>query len=238
MTVSDVLIAVVDDNVPVARAVSRALATHGYRVKTFASGREYLDQRQAIDPTCLLADIRMPGLDGLATHRAAHEDGNAVPTVFMTGSGDINTAVQAMKAGASDLLSKPFSTEALIRAIDTAVDRSRSASTELRSLGELWKLVALLTPREAEVAALVATGRLNKQVAAKTGITEKTVKVHRARAMRKLRAVSLAEVVRCVDRLIAERHRPSIHMDGVDMMRPAVVDVMARTIDLVAATKG
>jgi len=231
MQTTDCVIAVLDDNVPVTRALSRALTSRGYHVRTFTSGRDYLDQRLAIHPTCLLADIRMPGMDGLETHRAAHEDGNAVPTIFMTGSGDVTTVVNAMKAGASDLLSKPFSVERLYQAIDTAVGRGEVASAELRSLADLWRKVTLLTPREAEIAALVTSGRLNKQVAARTGITEKTVKVHRARAMRKLHASSLAEMVRSVDRLIAERNRVSLHIDGATIERPAVVDVMARALD-------
>ena len=238
MQASDCLIAVVDDNVPVARAVTRVLATQGYRVKTFSSGREYLDQRLAIRPTCLLADIRMPGIDGLETHRAAHADGNEVPTVFMTGSGDITTAVLAMKAGATDLLSKPFSMDALLRAIDVAVQRAEASDRDLRSLAELWERAARMTPREAEIAVLVASGRLNKQVAAKTGITEKTVKVHRARAMRKLGASSLADAVRMIDRMLAERHRASIQTAGVFATRPAVVDVMVRALEVDPAAKG
>src|SRR4051812_28804219 len=170
MQASDYLIAVLDDNAPVARAVSRVLSTQGYRVKTFTSGREYLDQRNTIRPTCLLADLRMPGLDGLQTHQAAHEDGNEVPTVFMTGSGDVTSAVNAMKAGATDLLSKPFSMDALLVAIGAAVTRAEASDRDLRSLAELWARASKLTPREAEMAVLVASGRLNKQVAAKTGI--------------------------------------------------------------------
>jgi len=238
MRASDYLIAVVDDNVPVARAVSRVLTTQGYRVKTFTSGRDYLDQRLAIRPTCLLADIRMPGMDGLQTHRAAHEDGNEVPTVFMTGTGDVNTAVNAMKLGASDLLSKPFSMDALLRAIDSAVSRAEASDRDLRSLAELWERAARLTPREAEIAVLVASGRLNKQVAARTGITEKTVKVHRARAMRKLGAASLAEAVRLIDRIVAEHHRPSIQIAGLFVARPAVVDTMVHALEGDSVTKG
>ncbi|HMC54029.1 MAG TPA: response regulator [Gemmatimonadaceae bacterium] len=238
MRSSDCLIAVVDDNVPVARAVSRVLSTQGYRVKTFSSGREYLDQRLALRPTCLLADIRMPGLDGLQTHRAAHEDGNEIPTVFMTASGDVSVAVSAMKAGASDLLAKPFSMDALLTAIGVAVDRAEASDKDLRVLAELWERAAKLTPREGEIAVLVASGRLNKQVAARTGITEKTVKVHRARAMRKLGASSLAEAVRIIDRILAARGHASIQLAGLFVTRPSVVDVMVRALEVDPAPKG
>src|SRR3954464_4991192 len=127
---SDYLIAVVDDNNSVCRSVSRALTTRGYRVQTFTTAREYLEQRMAIRPTCLLADIRMPGVDGLALHRQTRDDGSDVPTVFMTATGDISTVVQAMKNGAADLLPKPFSMQSLIDAIDMAVARAKRANTD------------------------------------------------------------------------------------------------------------
>jgi FixJ family two-component response regulator len=178
----------------------------------------------------VLADIRMPGVDGLAMHRAAREEGSEVPTVFMTATGDVPTVVEAMKAGASDLLAKPFTTNALLAAIHTAIDRAQRVDVEQHSLADIWRAAQKLTPREAEIAALVASGRLNKQVAALTGITEKTVKVHRARALRKLGAASLAELVRIVDRIMAERDRRSVHVDGVDVDRPAAVDVIVRAL--------
>ena len=231
------LIAVVDDDAAVIRSISRALTTRGYRVQTFSTAREYLDQRHAINPTCVLADIRMPELDGLAMHRVARENGETVPTVFMTGTGDIAVVVEAMKSGASDLLSKPFSRQALFTAIDAACDKARRDSVGQHSLADLWRALAQLTPREAEVAALVSSGLLNKQVGAATGITEKTVKVHRARAMRKLHAASLAELVRNVDRIFAERDRRTIHVDGQEVLRPAAVDIIARVLTGAPATK-
>jgi FixJ family two-component response regulator len=237
MLPSDSLIAVVDDDAPVVRAVARALTTHGYRVRTFGSGQEYLNESAALHPTCLLADIRMPGIDGLAIQDAARADGSDVPTVFMTGTGDISTVVEAMKAGASDLLAKPFSVHALLSAIDAAVNRAHRTDVDLRLLAAHWRALAQLTPREAEVAALVASGRLNKQVAAALGITEKTVKVHRARAMRKLHAESLAELVRVVDRLLAEPRRRAMHVDGVDVACPPTLDVMVRALTRASATK-
>jgi FixJ family two-component response regulator len=234
---SESLIAVVDDDAAVIRSVSRALTVRGYRVQTFSSARDYLSQRQTLRATCLLADIRMPDVDGLALHRAAHADGDGTPTVFMTATGDIPTVVEAMKAGASDLLAKPFSREALFEAIDAAVGRAQRDGVEMRTLAEQWRLLATLTPRETEVAAYVASGLLNKQVGAATGITEKTVKVHRARAMRKLRAASLAELVRIVDRIFAERERRTVYVDGAEMIRPANADIIARVLTGAPATK-
>ncbi|MGH7679385.1 MAG: response regulator transcription factor, partial [Gemmatimonadaceae bacterium] len=208
-----------------------------YRVRTFGSGQEYLAESGSIHPTCILADIRMPGIDGLALNVAVHKDGSDVPTVFMTGTGDISTVVEAMKAGASDLLSKPFTVRALLSAIDAAVNRAHRSDVDHRELAALWRALTQLTPREAEVAALVASGRLNKQVAAALGITEKTVKVHRARAMRKLHAESLAELVRVVDRLLAEPRRRLVHVDGVDVSCPPTLDVMVRALTRASATK-
>lgn len=230
MSTDNVLVAVVDDDPGIRRSVSRALEARGYRVQAFASAGDYMETRHAIEPTCVLADIRMPGLDGLDMQRAAQEFGDDVPIVFMTAVDDVATVVQAMKAGASDLLAKPFTAEALFAAIDSAIVRSRSSDVEHRSLAELWRSLEHLTPREAEIAALVASGRLNKQVAAISGITEKTVKVHRARAMRKLQAPSLAELVRIIDRVMEQRHRRSVHVDGIDVPRPAAVAIMARAL--------
>ena len=227
---SDALIAVVDDDANVVRSVARALTTHGYRVQTFTSSREYLNQHLTLRATCLLTDIRMPELDGVALHRAAHADGEVVPTVFMTATGDISTVVQAMKAGALDLLAKPFSPQELYAAIDAAVSRADHDDDEQRALAETWRALATVTPREAEVAALVASGLLNKQVGAVAGITEKTVKVHRARAVRKLHANSLAELVRIVDRIYAARDQRSAYVDGIEVLRPPVTDIIANVL--------
>lgn len=230
MSTDDVLVAVVDDDPGIRRSVARALEARGYRVQAFPSATDYMETRHAIEPTCVLADIRMPGVDGLDMQRAAKELGDDVPIIFMTAVDDVPTVVQAMKAGASDLLAKPFSADTLFSAVDNAIARARTSDVEHRSLADLWRSLEHLTPREAEIAALVASGRLNKQVAAISGITEKTVKVHRARAMRKLQAASLAELVRIIDRVMAERQRRSVHVDGVDVPRPAAVNIMARAL--------
>jgi FixJ family two-component response regulator len=197
------LIVVVDDDPGICRSLAQVLGTNGYRVRTYLSASDYLAESDGLMPACVLADVRMPDLDGLAMHRAVVERGLFVPTVFMTGSGDVATVVSAMREGAVDVLEKPFDASSVLGAVSAAVARSHVAREASAQLHVLWHAVSTLTPREAEVAALVATGRLNKQVAALLGTSEKTVKVHRARALRKLGVRSVAELVRFVDRALA-----------------------------------
>jgi FixJ family two-component response regulator len=223
------LVIVVDDDPAVRRSVARTLATNGYQVRTFESGRDYLNARPGIEPDCLLADIRMPELDGVALHEAARRAGLEVPTVFMTASADVPTIVSAMKSGAFDLLPKPFSTKTLLSTIDGAVQRARSSRDVRAHLLALWTRARALTPREAEVAALVASGRLNKQIAALIGTGEKTVKVHRARAMQKLRVSSVAQLVRTLDELLAARRERVVMADGA-YTAPDSVRVMERAM--------
>jgi FixJ family two-component response regulator len=153
------------------------------------------------------------------------------PLVFITATGDVDTVVRAMKQNAADLLPKPFSADALLGATTRAIEVSRRTEEEHRSLLNLWRLAGRLTPREAEVCALVACGSANKVVAARLGTTEKTIKVHRGRVMSKLAAPSLAEMVRMVDRLIAAESQTSIRLDGTERLRPHPVDI------ILAATK-
>jgi FixJ family two-component response regulator len=220
------LVAVIDDDEATCRAVARFLGAEGYRVRTYTTAREYLDETDAASPACVLVDIRMPVVDGLELIRTMRDGGGDVPAVFMTGSGDIPTVVEAMKEGALDLLAKPFSAETLSTAIATATDSGRKVREERRALAEVWHRLERLTPREAEVCAFVACGLLNKRVAARIGTKEKTVKVHRGRVMQKLNLASLAELIRLVDTVQAERGRHSIKLDGVDLMRPRTVDII------------
>lgn len=225
------LVVVVDDDERVCKSVGRLLTTRGYRVRTFNSAREYLSERDAMEPACVVADIRMPEVDGLAMHREVRALGIDVPTVFITGSGDVEAVVSAMKLGASDLLEKPFDDVTLLAAIDTAIEKGRHERDERRSLAELWRLLDSLTSREAEVCALVASGRLNKQIAAAIGTTEKTVKVHRARVMTKLHVQSVAELVRVVDRVLSESSPATIVGDDRrQLARPRAVEIMATTL--------
>jgi len=197
------LIVVVDDDPGICRSLAQVLGTNGYRVRTYLRASDYLAESEGLTPACVLADVRMPEIDGFAMHRAVVERGLFVPTVFMTGTGDVATVVSAMREGAVDVLEKPFDATSVLGAVSAAVARSHVAREASAQLHVLWHAVSTLTPREAEVAALVATGRLNKQVAALLGTSEKTVKVHRARALRKLGVRSVAELVRFVDRALA-----------------------------------
>jgi FixJ family two-component response regulator len=220
------LVAVIDDDEATCRAVARFLGTEGYRVRTYTTARDYLDETDAASPACVLVDIRMPGLDGLDLIRTMRSGGGDVPAVFMTATGDIPTVVEAMKEGALDLLAKPFSAATLSGAIATATDSGRRVREERRALAEVWRRLERLTPREAEVCAFVACGLLNKRVAARIGTKEKTVKVHRGRVMQKLNLSSLAELIRLVDTAFAERSRRSIKLDGGDVLRPHTVDII------------
>jgi FixJ family two-component response regulator len=220
------LVAVIDDDEATCRAVARFLGGEGYRVRTYTTAREYLDESEAASPACVLVDIRMPGVDGLELIRTMRDGGGDVPAVFMTATGDIPTVVEAMKEGALDLLAKPFSAESLSAAIANATDSGRQVRDARRSLAEVWRRLERLTPREAEVCALVACGLLNKRVAARIGTKEKTVKVHRGRVMQKLHLASLAELIRLVDTVQAERSRHAIKLDGSDLLRPRTVDII------------
>jgi len=213
----------------VCRSVSRLLVASGYRTATYQRPTEYLDDAPAMAPGCVVADIRMPELDGIGLAQAMRERGIDVPIVFMTATGDVETVVRAMKQNASDLLAKPFTADALLGAVTRSIDLSHRLDDEHRSLLMLWRLAGRLTPREAEVCALVACGSANKVVAARLGTTEKTIKVHRGRVMSKLAATSLAELVRMVDRLLAAEARTSIRIDGMERLRPRPVDIIVNS---------
>ncbi len=230
MWTTEPLIVVIDDDEGIVRSLSRILTSHGYRVRTAMRAADYLEDADGIEPACVLADIRMPDIDGIALAQAMRAAGVDAPIIFMTGTGDVSTVVEAMKLGAVDLLPKPFSAETLVAAVGRAIEEARRTEEAHRALVALWRLAGRLTPREAEVCALVASGSPNKNVAARIGTTEKTVKVHRGRVMHKLAAQSLAELVRLVDRVIAEPDRRTIHLDGVEITRPSSVDILVRVV--------
>jgi RNA polymerase sigma factor (sigma-70 family) len=195
------VVLVVDDDESVRRALTRLLTAEGYEVHTYASAHELLMQGTPTGSGCALLDVRLPGLGGLELQSTLRAIGWDLPIVFMTGHGDVPTSVRAMKGGAVDFLSKPFGDGELLDAIGRALTREREARVERERVSDLRNRFDSLTPREREVCALVVTGRLNKQIAAALGTSEKTIKVHRARAMAKMQARSLAELVRIVDRL-------------------------------------
>jgi FixJ family two-component response regulator len=199
MTAATSLVYIVDDDASVRKSLTRLVAAAGYRVHAFASAREYLARDPSGGPSCLVLDVRMPGLSGLDLQKALAGAEHQTAIVFITGHGDIAMSVTAMKAGAVDFLTKPFAGKDLLDAIQRALAKdTRDLGTEAR-VAEIRERVKRLTPRETEVFALVVTGMLNKQIASKLGVGEKVVKVHRAQVMAKMRAGSVAELVRLAD---------------------------------------
>jgi len=190
-------VSVVDDDDLVLRSLERLLKSGGYAVRTFPSPQEFLAQRPA-GPGCLVADMAMPGLNGLELQQRLASSGDPCPVVFLSGQSDIPTSVQAMKSGAVDFLTKPVVREKLLESVRAALARDALQRAEREQRHSLAGRFAMLTPREREVLDLVVAGMLNKQIAARLGTAEKTVKVHRARAMRKMGAGSVAELVRLV----------------------------------------
>jgi len=195
------MVFVVDDEPSVRRSMTRLLASAGYTVEAFASAQEFLARERYAGPCCLVLDVRMPGLSGLELQETLAGAGRRMSIVFVTGHVDVPMSVRAMKRGAADLLTKPVDAKDLLAAIQRCVAKDVEDLGEEAGVAEVRTRVKLLSPRETEVFALVVTGMLNKQIAAALGISEKTIKVHRARVMEKMRAGSVAELVRLADRV-------------------------------------
>ena len=191
-----VCVSVVDDDALVLRSLGRLLQSVGYAVRTFSSSQDFLEYYAGAAPSCVVMDLSMPGLDGLELQQALARRTGAPPVVFITGHGNVESSVQAMKAGAVDFLTKPFDDRQLIDAVGAAVEKDRTARKAHAERAAVEARLATLTPREREVLERVITGKLNKQIAAELGTAEKTVKVHRACMMRKMQVGSLAELVR------------------------------------------
>jgi FixJ family two-component response regulator len=196
-------IAVVDDDLAVLHSLSRMLSLSGHSVHTFRSAEAFLSSLESWQPEVLLVDLRMPDIDGLALQSVLVERGVHIPTVFLTGHGDVATSVRALHNGALDFLEKPCDEDTLLAALTRAANVGRHERAGRAVLRELTARANRLTPRELEVFRGVASGLLNKQIAATIGTTEKTVKVHRAHVMAKMEATSLAELVRMYDVLDA-----------------------------------
>ena len=192
---------VVDDDPSVRRGVGRLVRLAGYDVETFASGEEFLNRSPTQEPSCLVLDVRMPGLTGLDLQEAINKTGDSIPIVFITGHGDVPMSVRAMKAGAVDFLQKPFDHHDLLNAIERAVARDARDRIRRAEIADIRERVNNLTRREYEVFALVVTGMLNKQIGQELGTSEKTVKVHRSRVMQKMRANSVTDLVRFADKV-------------------------------------
>jgi FixJ family two-component response regulator len=198
------LVFVVDDDPSVCRALGRLLRSAGHQIMTFASAEALLAAADLEQAACLVLDVNIPGLNGLDLQVVLNAQGVQVPIVFLTGHGDIPMSVRAMKAGAVDFLTKPVVGDDLLAAVDQAAARC-ARNRQLRAeTDSLRRRAESLSPRETEVMLLVVEGLLNKQIALRLGVAEKTVKVHRARVMHKMAADSLAELVRMVTRLDAE----------------------------------
>ena len=192
---------VIDDDASMRDAVSRLLNAVGLTVQTFASAREFLGGKLPDVPGCAVLDVRLPGLSGLDLQREMVERGIHIPVIFITGHGDIPMSVQAMKAGAVEFLTKPFRDQDLLDAVRSGIQLDRQGRKERAELAELRDGLRQLTPREREVMSLVVAGLLNKQIALRLGTSEKTIKIHRSHVMQKMRADSLADLVRMSQKL-------------------------------------
>jgi FixJ family two-component response regulator len=195
------IIFIVDDDISVRESLELLIQNEGWQPKLFASAQEFLDFPRAVVPSCLVLDVSLPGLDGLELQKRLAVERTDMPIIFITGYGDVPKTVQAMKRGAVEFLTKPFNDEVLLTAIKQALERSRLTLAHETEMQELRDRYASLTPRERQVMALVVSGLLNKQVGGELGISEITVKAHRGQVMQKMKANSVADLVKMAGKL-------------------------------------
>lgn len=201
MTGPEAIVFVVEDDASVREALSSLIRSLSMRVETFATAQAFLDYRRPEAPACLVLDVNLPGSSGLDLQRELASRADAVPIVFITAYGDIQTGVRAMKAGAVEFLPKPFLDQDLLDAIGLAIARDRLAREDRAELARIRHRYQLLTPRERQIATLLADGLLNKQIAGKLGISEITVKIHRRHVLRKMGVRSLARLTPLIERI-------------------------------------
>jgi FixJ family two-component response regulator len=191
---------IVDDDAAVLKSLARLLRSARLDVLAFGSPQEFLERHDPRAPGCLVLDLAMPGLNGLELQAALMAKGSTIPIIFLTGHGDIPTSVQAMKRGALDFLTKPVKDDDLLQSVKAAIEKDRTARQARAELDDIQARLATLTQREREVLIHVVSGQLNKETAAELGIVEKTIKVHRARVMEKMKVDSVVELVRLTER--------------------------------------
>jgi FixJ family two-component response regulator len=201
------IVYVVDDDISVRESLELLIRCEAWQPEIFASAQEFLARPRALVPNCLVLDFSLPGLNGLEVQKRVAVERRDMPIIFITGYRDVPVTVQAMKAGAVEFLTKPFSEDALLSAIRAALERSRLARNQEAQMRVLRDCYASLSPRERQVMALVVSGLLNKQVGGELGISEITVKAHRGKVMQKMKANSLADLVRMATQLRLTRAR-------------------------------
>ncbi len=201
MSITMPIVFIVDDDISVRESLELLIQTQGWRPETFASAAEFLDRPRSLVPSCLILDLSLPGLDGLGLQKRIAAERADLPIIFITGYGDVPKTVQAMKAGAVEFLTKPFNDEVLLSAVRQSLERSRLALAQDAEIQELRNRYASLTSREQQVMALVVSGLLNKQTGGELGISEITVKAHRGQVMQKMKADSLAALVKMAAKL-------------------------------------